>query len=497
MTDQIDNLSIPENVRQSLLKIREHAKEGHLSQALAACQQTIASHPDLAEAHHEMGCIYKAMGRRGETFSCFHKALDLKPDFLVGLMDLGIALRETGQQKQALERFQAVLSICPDHAQAHSNMGMALADMGQFDQAKEHYRQATVLEPGLGEAWRCLSVIQKLEADDPRLAIIEKAFHAPDTRDEDRMNLGFSLAKFYEDMCRYDEAFACLSTANSLKRKSINYNISITSTLIKNIQEAFTPALFEQHAGSGLKDHTPIFILGMPRSGTTLVEQIVASHPTVHGAGELPYMEALISRAINERGLKFPKGLRDAKTEIFDVLADDYLTKLRLHSAEAIHITDKMLGNFMLIGLIHLMLPNARIVHVTRDPMDNCFSIYSRLFAKTHLYSYDMAELVSVYKLYRSLMQHWRTVLPGCMFELSYEALINEPEQETRKLLDYCGLTFHAACLSPHKTERSILTASNFQVRQPINKASVARWRHFESHLDFLRDELATTESEV
>lgn len=491
MTDQNDNLPGREGVKQSLLEVREHVKAGRFPQALAACRQIIASHPDLAEAHHEMGRAYKAMGRRDETFACFHTALDLKPDFVEALMDLGMALRETGQQEQAVERFQAVLSADPGHALAHSNMGMALADLGQFDQAKQHYRRATDLAPDLGEAWRCLSVIEKLEADDPQFAVMEKIFHAPATGDEDRLHLGFGLAKLYEEQGRYDESFACLSTANKLKRQSITYDASKITALMESILEAFTPELFEQHAGSGRDDHTPIFILGMPRSGTTLVEQILASHPTVHGAGELPYMEALISRAINERGLKFPGGLNATKTDIFEAMADDYLSHLRAHSAESAHITDKMLGNFMLIGLIRLMLPNARIVHVLRDPMDTCFSIYSRLFAKTHLYSYDLTELVSVYKLYRALMQHWRTVLPGCMLELSYEALIDDPEQETRKVLDYCGLTFHADCLNPHKTERSILTASNYQVRQPINKASIARWRHFESHLGALRSALA------
>ncbi len=412
-----------------------------------------------------------------------HHADTHAPSAAPASVEQGITLRETGQQEQAVQCFRDVLSRDGDNAQAHGNLGLALSDLGQFDEAREHYRKAVELKPDYGQAWRGLANTGNFDPADPQLLKMADAFNSPRTLDEDRIHLGFALAKIYEGHQRYDEAFSCLKIANRIKRDSISFELSKSVAVVKSIIAAFDRPLFERHAGSGRGDATPIFVLGMPRSGTTLVEQILASHPRVHGAGEQPYVEATLNQVFKAAGLRFPAGLMDAGSEIFNTLTDDYLGRLRTHDAEAQHIVDKMLGNFMLIGLIHLMLPNARIIHVQRDPVDNCFSIYSRLFAKTHLYAYDLDELATFYGLYRDLMDHWRSVLPGRMMDFSYEALIAEPEAQTRALLAYCDLPFDTDCLSPHQTKRSILTASNFQVRQPINTASLERWRHFEAHL--------------
>lgn len=408
----------------------------------------------------------------------------------------GIALRESGQQEQAIICFQGVLALDADNAAVHGNLGLALSDLGRFEEARDHYHKAVTLKPDYGEAWRGLANTGAFDPADPQLATMDAVFNAPQTTAEDRIHLGFALAKVYEEHHRYEDAFSCLEQANRLKRDSISFDLSKAVAMVNGLIDAFDRPLFERHAGSGHSDTTPIFVLGMPRSGTSLVEQILASHPSVHGAGERPYVEAALNHVFKKSGTRFPGGLMEAGPDLFGALADDYLARLRAHDATAPHIVDKMLGNFMLIGLIHLMAPKARIIHVHRDPVDNCFSIYSRLFAKTHLYAYDLEELATFYGLYRALMDHWRAVLPGCMMDFSYEALIANPERETRALLAYCDLPFDAACLSPHQTSRAVLTASNFQVRQPINNASVARWRHFETHLRPLQQSLSAFPSE-
>ncbi|MBT4887994.1 MAG: tetratricopeptide repeat protein [Rhodospirillales bacterium] len=419
------------------------------------------------------------------TSSTNEKTLDVS-----AIYDQGVALRETGQQEQAIKCFLNVLALDEKHARAHGNLGLSLADLGRFDEGQKHYLKAVELDPNYGEAWRGLANTGYFDTEPTQLLKMDDAFNITDVPAEDRIHLGFGLAKVYEDLHRYDEAFSCLKTANRLKRDSISFDIEKSAAMVQSLIKHFDRSLFNHHTGSGRNDKTPIFVLGMPRSGTTLVEQILASHPTVHGAGEQPYVEATLNNVFKKYRIAFPAGLMKTGVETFHILADEYLEKLRSHDEEADRITDKMLGNFMLIGLIHLMLPNAKIVHVRRDPLDNCFSIYSRLFAKTHLYSYDLEELATFYGLYRSLMDHWHTVLPGCMLDFSYEALITDPEQQTKNLLAYCDLPFDERCLRPHQTKRTILTASNFQVRQPINTASIERWRNFEPHLDSLQESL-------
>jgi hypothetical protein len=309
------------------------------------------------------------------------------------------------------------------------------------------------------------------------------------TSDADQIDLGFALGKIYEDLGDYNKSFKFISEANQLKRKSYEYSIQDDRVYFQRIKKVFSPDFLASHAGSGNKDRTPIFIVGMPRSGTTLVEQILASHPMVFGAGELTVLVELAENVCRKGGTrtKYPECLSGFDADAFAEMGTDYLERVREFSQDATYITDKLPHNFLYVGLIKLILPNAKIIHCSRNPMDNCLSIFKTEFAVEHKYAYDMVELGGYYNLNSDLMAYWNKVLPGFMYRLVYEDLVSDQQRQTRELLQFCSLPWDEACLNFDKTERRVRTASLVQVRQPIYKDSVELWKRYEMQLEPLR----------
>jgi hypothetical protein len=274
-----------------------------------------------------------------------------------------------------------------------------------------------------------------------------------------------------------------------LKRATFEYDANAVTRHFDAIRRTFDRNTLERLRGAGDASTVPIFVLGMPRSGTTLTEQILASHPDVHGAGELPDLLAIAQRPVNGAG--YPGNILALDRAQLTVWGADYVAGLRRHAPGAKHITDKMPANFFAVGLIHLMLPHAKIIHVNRNPVDTCLSCFTRLFNRKQNQTYDLAELGRYYVDYVRLMNHWRALLPaGAFLDVRYEDIVADPETQARRLLDHCGLEWNAACLDFHKHRRSIRTASVTQVRQPIYKTSVERWRHYEKYLGPLLDAL-------
>jgi hypothetical protein len=309
-----------------------------------------------------------------------------------------------------------------------------------------------------------------------------------DISEADRKDIGFALGKAFEDLRDYDKSFGFILEANRLKRKSYTYSIQDDHDLFARIKKIFSPDFFAAHEGSGYQDKTPIFILGMPRSGTTLVEQILASHPLVFGAGELTILENLTNAVcLGKATPEFPQCMLDLDRDALKKMGSGYIEKIRQYSSDALYITDKMPHNFLRLGLIRAILPLAKVVHCVRDPMDTCFSIFKKDFEGRHDYAYDMVELGRYYNLYRDLMAHWEKVLPGFIHTIRYEEIISNQQNRTKSLLDFCGLPWDEACLAFHKTERRVSTASLAQVRQPIYKDSVALWKRYEKHLEPLK----------
>jgi hypothetical protein len=301
-----------------------------------------------------------------------------------------------------------------------------------------------------------------------------------------RIRLNFALAKAYDDLGRFAESFRCMNAGNALKRQRVNYNEARMIEQFDRIHAAFDRTLLRKKP-RGLRSDAPVFVLGMPRSGTTLIEQILASHPAVHGAGELTDFSRLANRICDARGKirRFPEDAAKLTGKELAGLGEAYLARLRALAPDASRITDKMPANFVYVGLIHLALPQARIIHVRRDPRDTCLSCYSKLFSAPQDFTYDLAELGRYYRQYDRLMGHWRKTLPaGRMLEVRYEDVIDDLETWARRIVDHCGLDWDPACISFHEARRPVRTASASQVRQPIYRTSEGRWRKYENDLE-------------
>jgi tetratricopeptide (TPR) repeat protein len=298
--------------------------------------------------------------------------------------------------------------------------------------------------------------------------------------------LHFALGKCYDDTNQHEKAFKHYQSGCELKRKRINYDPKQQSLFFDNLITIFDKAKIKSLRQFSNPSDLPIFVLGMPRSGTTLTEQIIASHPKVFGAGELRHFVDLVNKSVNTSNgqLFYPLNINLLSNEQIADIGTEYITRLRAYSPDAPHITDKMPGNFTNVGMIHALLPNAKIIHVVRNPFDNCLSCYTRLFQHGQSFTYDIAELGRYYADYRRLMQHWRKVLPKEAFlDVVYEDLVTDTEAQAKRIIDFCGLEWDANCLEFHKMERQVRTASVTQVRQPIYTTSVDRWKRFEKEL--------------
>jgi tetratricopeptide (TPR) repeat protein len=468
------------NLGNALRALGEHHK------AVTSYRNAIKINPSFMEAYSGLGMAYSSLGQWDEAAACFKRVIQNTPHHAEAQNNLGNALKAKGRVEEAIASYRSAISINPSYAEAYKNLGVALEHSGNLSEAKHCYREAISIQPSYAEAYRHLSSAKRHTEHDDDIQVMEQLFADGSISDEQCMHLGFALGKAFEDLKDYAKSFDYISEANRIKRKTYDYSTSEARDYFTRVKEVFSPEFFSAHREVGVSDETPIFILGMPRSGTTLVEQIIASHPQVFGAGELGYMGQL-ARALCPKGSIFPDISSALDGEDFSKLGAEYLEKLREHSTDAIYITDKMPHNFLYIGVIVTALPNARIIHCNRDPLDTCLSIYKNYFADAHKYAYDLVELGEYYLLYSDLMQHWQENLPGVIYDIDYEKLISDQEDQTRKLLEQCGLPWDDSCLKFHKTERSVQTASSSQVRQPIYSRSVRLSERYGARLEELR----------
>jgi tetratricopeptide (TPR) repeat protein len=467
-------------------------KMGRLDDAVATYQKALDINPDLAEAHYNIGNVFKDLGRLEESIASHQSALTINPNYVDAHINLGIALNNLGEMEEAIASYNNALDIEPDHVVANFNLGVAFQSQGQLDKAVACFQKTLGIDPNYAEAHRHLSVIKAYSEDDNDIAAMESAFSSPDLSDEQRMHLAFGLGKIFEDLQQYEKGFAYLATGNAIKRGTFDYFIDEDKKYFRNLKNLFSPKLFSKNKSAGSRDETPIFILGMPRSGTTLVEQILASHPNVYGAGELKNLNHAIDANFGKRNEStFANGVYLASAEKFSHAGSDYIRVIKERADTARFITDKMPGNFELIGMIKLMLPNAKVIHCCRDPRDTCLSIFKNYFsADGHYYAYELSELGKYHNLYRDLMKHWHNVLPGFIYDIHYEDVVADQERHSRALLEYCGLEWTDACLKFHKTQRTVRTASSVQVRKPIYSDSIQLWKRYEEWLSPLLEEL-------
>jgi len=509
-----------QNIAQIMQLASQHYRAGNLPQAEQLYRQILHSFPENVDALNSLGNTLLLSGRHDDAIACYRKLLSIKPQFAEIHANLGIALHESGKLDEAIASFEKTLAIKPDFAEAHFGLGNALQESGELDKAMANFEKALSIEPGYvearfnlsialkqagrleeaigsfkkilskkpnyGEVYRYLTGIKKHNEYDNEIQKMEE-LHAREELDaEDKMHLGFALGKVFEDLKQYDRSFRFISEANRLKRSSYMYSIQAAQDFFVRIKKVFSPEFFASQKDSGCQDETPIFIVGMPRSGTTLVEQILASHPLVFGAGELLDLTNLTDALCSgETTAQFPECILQFKAPDFSELGAAYIKKIRKHSKNAKHITDKLPHNFLRVGLIKVILPQAKIIHCRRDPMDNCLSIYKNYFPgkRSPQYAYDQNELGLYYNLYLELMGHWDSVLPGFMYSLKYEEMVADQQNQTEKLLEFCGLPWNDACLSFHKTKRRVHTVSFAQVRKPIYRDSVELWKRYEAQL--------------
>jgi tetratricopeptide (TPR) repeat protein len=450
-------------------------------EATAAYRAVLTRQPKNAAAHRGLGMLLGRNHKESEAMEHFEAALALEPDSVVAMNGMAGALIGLERHAEAVELCRRASALEPDNADVLATLGRALLELGDLKQAEALTRRSIELAPERPEFALQLTQVGRITQNDSVIAALEALLPRASTlTPREQCWLHFALAKAYDDIGERDRGFAHLIEGNALKRRQIEYDEPTTIGLLDRVAQVFSANMMAAQRGLGHPSEVPVFIVGMPRSGTTLVEQILASHPAVFGAGERLDLPNLL-REIEAAGravMPLPELLGFLTSQQLSELGKRYVVRVRPLAPGAMHITDKLPGNFSWVGLIHLALPKARIVHLIRDPVDTCLSCFSKLFSHPLSFTYDLGELGRYHSAYRRLMAHWRAVLPaGAMLEVHYEALVANPADEARRLVDYCQLPWNDACLRFHQTNRIVRTASATQVRQPIYSSSVGRWR--------------------
>ena len=483
--------------------------QGEYDRAADYARRAIELSPQFADAYINLVGVETARQRYGEALRWLNALLAFAPMHAGGLAAQALTLKQLDQLDAASQAGQMAVAAAPENPEAHNAFGQVEQALGRFEPALAAYDRActlpgTALEtsllnratllmefgrtaeaqvafnaltdafPNSVQGWAGQIDLRRVEANDPAVTRLQTLLAGDGRRSlNDRMALHFALGKAFLDLGDSGQAFRHLDEGNRLKRATFTYDPDATSRWMAAIAATFTPALLEAKAGCGDPSGLPVFVLGMPRSGTTLIEQILASHPDVHGAGELRQMQIVV----DEIGA-FPDAVPDLPPERLRQLGATYLARVRPLASYHRHVLDKMPSNFFYAGLIRLVLPQARIIHCRRDPVDTCLSCYTKLFGGEQAFAYDMTELGRFHRDYQALMSHWRTVLPATHFlEVDYEAVVDDLESEARRMLAFLGLPWNEGCLRFHETERPIRTASVNQVRQPLYRSSAGRWR--------------------
>jgi tetratricopeptide (TPR) repeat protein len=461
-------------------------------EALAAIDTALGLKPDFANAFNNRGLVLERLERFEEALASCDKAIALKRDFAEAFRDRGLALVGLKRFEEALASYDKAIALKLDAA-AFGNRGDTLLTLGRLEEATESFERATALEPTEVRYHLSLVNSRRVTAADPHFTVMKELAREEESLDAERkIELHFGLGKAFADLGDYKQSFHHLLKANSLKRQQLDYNGTKTLGLFDRIRAVFTAELLREKGGLGDPSRLPVFVVGMPRSGTTLVEQILASHPSIFGAGELREFGDLATSIRGPNLREFPEAVATMSGAELRALGARFLQMIQQMAPAAERITDKMPANFRYAGLIHLALPNARIIHVCRDPRDVALSCFSLLFFKDRLpFSYYLPELGRYIRAYQALMEHWREVLPrGVMLEVQYEEVVDNLAEQAQRIVAHCGLPWDAACLEFHKTDRAVRTASVTQVRRPIYRNSVGRWRDYEEFLQPLLREL-------
>jgi len=430
----------------------------------------------------------------------FHEALaqaktlrDSDPGNLKLRSIYAVECMQTGNYDEALQAFDGILEEVPRDPVTLTSKGHALKTRGRYDAAVESYHAAIASQPQYGEAYYSLANLKVYAFGDEELQQMRRQDENPNLSHLDRVYLNFALGKAYEDRRDYDAAFNHYARGNALKKSQSRYDADDMSTDLEGQRRICTTDFFEKRAGVGYDAPDPIFIVGLPRAGSTLLEQILSSHSQIDGTLELPNVLSLsqnLRRRARKQGTTYPDNLADLTPDELATFGRTYIDETRVHRQKAPLFIDKMPNNFRHLGLIKLMLPNAKIIDARRHPMACCFSAWKQLFAEGQEFSYDLTDIGRYYADYVRLMNHWDEVLPGFVLRVSHEDVVDDLEGQVRRMLEFCGLPFEEACLKFHQTERDVRTPSSEQVRQPIYRGGLEVWRNFAPQLLPLKEAL-------
>jgi tetratricopeptide (TPR) repeat protein len=456
---------------------------GQMAEAVSVYQRAIDLEPRQATSYCNLGNALLNLQRFDEAIARYRQALALQPNFVLALVSLATGLRLKGQAQQAEVSCQAALSINPNDVDALFLLGELQADRGRFSEAQQLFERVIAINPDFPNAWYAIATHRKMSEEDGKWLDGVQRLLSSKLALRHEIGLRHALGKYYDDLAQYEQAFGHYRQANELtKSYGKIYDRRALEQQVDRIIANFDADFMQKISPTASRSERPVFVIGMPRSGTSLIEQILASHPEVYGAGELTFWDSAFARYdVAER-----EGRRDA--DLIPDSAQNYLDELGLLSSDAKRMVDKMPANFMNVGLIHAALPKARFIHVRRHPIDTCLSIYVQHFTFLHPYANELESLAHYYGQYARLMEHWRRVLPAAsLLEIPYESLIENQESETRRMLEFIDLPWDARCLDFHQTERVVITLSKWQVRQKLHGRSAGRWRHYERFLGPLR----------
>jgi tetratricopeptide (TPR) repeat protein len=467
---------------------------GRHSVAEGLLKKVISLSPDDFRAYADFGRFLGTIARFPEAIEALEKAIALEPDNVRVHRALGDYLAISGRSADALASYDRALHLDPDYTPAQVGRGHTLKILGRKGDAIESYEKAIAVSPEFGDAWWSLASLRSYEFSDDQVSLLRGQLAAARDDSISGISMYFALARADEAAGDFDSAWLNYERGNQSKRKQVNYDPIQSEEAHDRIIEFFDPTVLEQQRESEPDGPAPIFIVGMPRSGSTLLEQILASHSQVEGTSELPYIGAMTGAisGLQSGTQKYPDGLADMTPDQLSSLGKSYIYRASKLLAEGMpRFTDKMPANFSHIGFIHLILPNAKIIDARRQPLDACIGNYRQLFAKGKNYAYDINECGEYYVDYVRVMDHWDEVLPGRVLKVQYEHVISDLESEARRMLDFCELPWEDACLDYHQSDRPVNSASAEQVREPIYKDAVGYWKNYESRLDALKEVLA------
>ena len=482
----------PNNVDALRLLALLASRTGAVDQAINMLENCTKIAPDYALAWENLAKMYRQKDDPDslqKAAFCFRKATELRPNWAEGWAGLGTMQTRSSQHEEGIESYKKSIELKANQPRVHLSLGHVYKTTGNQEACISSYNEAISFDNNFGEAYWSLANLKTYKFSGEEISSMEKKIELTEVPEREKVHFLFSLGKAFEDMGNYDESFEYYKRGNDLNRGRTTYDPKAIEALSERLKQFFTEERFHENKDFGDNSSAPIFIVGLPRSGSTLIEQILASHSKIEGTMELPNIMNIARKLGNSTKDRtaYPEVIESLQGSDLTDLGKSFIDETQFLRTGKQYFIDKMPNNFSHIGLIKLILPNAKVIDARRNPMDTCFSCFKQLFARGQAFTYDLSEIARYYVNYVNLMDHWDKVLPGYVFKLQHEDLINNQEGVTRDLIDFCEVDFESSTLEFYKTKRAVKTASSEQVRQPINTKGVNQWKNYETHLKDLK----------